>query len=402
VSGRALSPAAVLAARLDETGPLAVACSGGADSLLALWETLDWAKPHGRPVTALIVDHGLQEGSAAWAALTAQRAQALGAEAQILDWTGPKPATGLPAAARAARHRLLAEAARAAGARVIVTGHTGTDAAENAALGQGRLSEWSPSPAWPEGRGVFLLRPLLSLSRRAVRTRLEMLGAGWIDDPANIDPRHARVRVRKALGDEALAAPGERARSALAAGVEYSGGLLRLSRNALRNAPQAEARAVLSTAAVCAGGGSRLAPAGSLDRLCDRLAGEETFVATLCGSAIMADDDRVAFSRNAGDIERAGGSVLNGAVWDGRYDLCGRLPGPPAPLRGRARRLPPHERRALAVWPAAARASLPVILSQDGPPTCPILAEEEGPNWRWLVPARFAAACGLIAREGQL
>jgi tRNA(Ile)-lysidine synthase len=75
-------------------------------------------------VVSLTVDHQLQPASAAWTADAVAKARALGAEARALAWTGDKPATGLSAAARAARHALLADAARAAGARVLLLGHT--------------------------------------------------------------------------------------------------------------------------------------------------------------------------------------------------------------------------------------------------------------------------------------
>ena len=137
--------------RLDPASraPIAVAVSGGADSILALRRTMDWARAHSRSVIALSVDHRLQPQSAIWSVQACEAARALGAQAEVLTWRGAPPPTGLADAARTARHILLAEAARAAGATVIVTGHTASDNLENAALGQGALREWSPSPVWP-------------------------------------------------------------------------------------------------------------------------------------------------------------------------------------------------------------------------------------------------------------
>lgn len=388
--------------------PIAVALSGGADSLLALRLTLAWARQHGRGVIALIVDHGLQPQSAEWTAFAARTARALGAGARTLIWRGPHPATGLPAAARAARHRLLAEAARAAGARVIVTGHTASDAAENAVLGQGRLEEWSPSPAWPQGRGVFLLRPLLALSREAVRRRLAAEGAVWIDDPANTDRRHPRVRARQGLETTPASSLRNSTPSApLAAGAAFEGGGISLSRVEFRAAGPAARAQFTRAALVCSGGGSVIPRSASISRLCEAIAGPDDVTATLCGARVIASPERILVVRNAGDITRKGLAPLalaqgEAAVWDGRYALKAEGAGQILALRGRSRLPPPDQRRALLAWPAAARPALPLILRQDGTATCPILASGSGDEAQWLVPARFLGACGLITREGQL
>src|SRR5690606_9178284 len=89
------------------------------------------------------------------------------------------------------------------GARVILFAHTADDVAEGDRMRAegstlGRLRDWSPSPAWPEGRGLMLLRPMLDVSRSELRDWLRGQGADWIDDPANEDLRYARARARVA------------------------------------------------------------------------------------------------------------------------------------------------------------------------------------------------------------
>ncbi|HVY33064.1 MAG TPA: tRNA lysidine(34) synthetase TilS, partial [Caulobacteraceae bacterium] len=162
--------------RLDRQSraPLAVAFSGGGDSLALLILARAWAQGAGRPVLALTVDHGLQAQSADWTRRAAETAERLGVGFRALKWEGEKPAAGVPAAAREARHGLIAEAARRAGAEVILVGHTLDDQLENAlmrAAGQrlGALREWSPSPVWPQGRGLFQFRPLLAQRRADLR-----------------------------------------------------------------------------------------------------------------------------------------------------------------------------------------------------------------------------------------
>lgn len=193
--------------RLDpvSSAPIVVALSGGGDSLALLHLTMEWAEPRGRRVLALTVDHGLHPDSTRWTAEAGGKARALGAEWRALAWEGEKPATGIEARAREARHALLAEATRQAGTRVILLGHTADDVAEGEVMreadapGLGRLRQWSPSPAWPEGRGVFLLRPLLGIGRAELRSYLTDRGQTWLDDPANEDPIFARVRARQKL-----------------------------------------------------------------------------------------------------------------------------------------------------------------------------------------------------------
>ena len=235
--------------RLDPSPgrPLAVAYSGGGDSLAALVATLAWGQRHGRRVVALHVDHRLQDQSADWARLAEANARRLGAEFVRLAWTGDKPRHGLPAAARRARHALLAEAARAAGAAVVVLGHTAGDIleadlmrAEGASLGW--LREWGPSPVWPEGRDLFLLRPLLSLRRAEIRRRLAPLGLSWIEDPANADPASARAQARLRLGEADEPSPQQdrtaEAASRLALQAEFdAGGGLAIDRGLIAAAP---------------------------------------------------------------------------------------------------------------------------------------------------------------------
>jgi tRNA(Ile)-lysidine synthase len=382
--------------------PIAVAVSGGADSLLTLIETVGWARANGRSVTVLSVDHGLQFDSARWTAQAGEAAQQLGCGFQALAWTGDKPTHGLPAAARQARHILLADAARALGAKVIVTGHTGDDALENTALGLGPLSEWSPSPVWPQGRGLCLLRPLLAQRREAVRGRLAGLGWTWADDPANANPASPRIAARRRIaGTGDLPTPPDLAETAaLARAATFAGGGLRLPRSALRDAPPEARRRVVAAAATSCGGGQKPPLGDRADALAQRLAGLEAFTATLAGAKIIAEADRAVFVRNAGERARGGlAPIALPDVWDGRYEISGA--GRALALGGLIARLPADQRRALAAIPPAARASLPAIV-REGAVSCPVLAPVSNSDTHALVLGRFLTACGVYAHERDL
>jgi len=180
---------------LPRDAPVLVACSGGADSLaLAAAAALESSE---RPTGAVIVDHGLQVGSAEVADAAAARCRSWGLDPVIVMAVSPAqgPGAGGPeAAARHARRAALSAAADEVGARALLLGHTRDDQAETVLL---RLARGSGARALSGMAAVDGLwrRPLLDLPRDLVRASLEGVPA-W-SDPHNDDPRFARVRVRR-------------------------------------------------------------------------------------------------------------------------------------------------------------------------------------------------------------
>jgi tRNA(Ile)-lysidine synthase len=424
--------------RLDPGGsaPLAVALSGGADSLLTLLTAKAWAERHGRRLLALTVDHQLQAESAAWTRRCGEIAAGLGAGFRALSWDGPKPSTGLPAAARTARHRLLAEAAREAGAKVLLLGHTASDVAEGEVMRAegtniGTLREWGPSPAWPEGRALFCLRPLLGLTRDEVRTALAAAGRAWIDDPANEDVRYGRTRARTSLktphhpresGDPGVFGAGRiggrpadehRAQSSRKnLGPRFRGddGIMRGARAvtferagfAHLTLDLAADPAFLQILLLCISGGEIPARGSKVEALAHNV----PQAATLGGCKLARGDGQILVTRELGRVTPPPLHLTRNepAVWDGRFEITTDLAGLTiVPLKGLAARLPPAEHRALAAVPAAARPSLPAIVHPgDQTVTCPFLAEAPRVRVRALAAERFAAACGLIAHEAAI
>ncbi len=379
----------------DSRRPLAVGLSGGGDSLALTLIADAWAREAGREFLILTVDHGLQAESAAWTRACADVAARLGRPFRALAWTGDKPATGVPAAARLARHRLLADATRDAGAHVVLLGHTGDDLAEAAVMRAGGSTTpdprfWAPSPVWPQGRGVFLLRPLLATTRADLRAWLGARGESWIDDPANADPRYARSRAR-------LATPGDPAPTTVRGPLELArfatehAGIITLEAARLRAASPEEAHRFVALAAVCAGGGERLPATARTARVAAALQGPEPFTATLAGARIELSDGSVRFFREAGEAARAGLAPLRPpGVWDGRFEIAaGGVEV--RRLGGLMSRLPKPDQAMARAMPAAARGALPVLVEADGAVR---LAPLES-----LVGSRFRAAAGLVQRE---
>ncbi|MFZ0122291.1 MAG: tRNA lysidine(34) synthetase TilS [Pseudonocardiaceae bacterium] len=172
---------------------IAVACSGGADSLALAAATVHHAERLGLAVHGLVVDHQLQPGSAQVAQSAAQALRRLGATTVRVLQTTVDGLGGPEAAARRARYAALREAAPA-GALVLL-GHTLDDQAETVLLGLGRGSGPRSvagmrelDPPWG--------RPLLGVRRAVTVAACHALDlVPWID-PHNAQPRFQRVRLR--------------------------------------------------------------------------------------------------------------------------------------------------------------------------------------------------------------
>jgi tRNA(Ile)-lysidine synthase len=405
-------PVEALTRRLTQgaDAPVIVAFSGGGDSLALLLIAQAWAQGADRRLIAVTIDHRLQSAGAAWARWCAERAARLGVEHRVLAWEGPKPTTGLPAAARAARHGLLAEAACGEGAAVILMGHTADDVLEAAAMravGSTTPSPrtWAPSPVWPQGRGFFVLRPLLGLRRAALRAWLTARGETWIEDPANDDLRFARARARRALVGAAHPACAIRDRLGGAEQVTAGAGDLVIPRAHLQ---MPGARNLLATLLVCASGAAGPPRGARLDRLVAKLAGEEPLIATLAGARLEGDARDVRVLREPGEFRRreAGATPLPAdqpIVWDGRFEITAACEGLIVrPLGGLAARLPKVQAATLRTQHPLVRRTLPALVDPLGQVTCPVLAADSRARVRSLVLERFWAAAGLIEDEASI
>ena len=298
--------------RLAETGwPGAVAVSGGGDSVGLMHLLKGWAAKTRRPKpVVLIVDHGLQDGSAADARKVAGWARKAGLKAHVLTAKGVRPKADIEAAARTARLSLLGEFARKAGLATIYLGHTRDDQAETFLLrlargsgldGLSAMRMLSDLPV-PGIGGVRLARPLLGLGRKELRDWLTARDISWLEDPMNSEDRFARTKIRNLAG--ALAAAGlhperiagaadhlARAREALdlvtdavlARAVKPGNGVLLVDPVALAAAPRDVGLRALARLLMNVSGAPYRPRFEALERLFDRMAG-----GTLAGGATLS------------------------------------------------------------------------------------------------------------------
>ncbi len=175
-------------------GSRAVALSGGPDSLAlaALLAELG-------PLHAFIVNHGLRPEALREAKTVQRRARALGIKAHILHWTGDKPKTGVMAAARQARYRLIAEAAHKHGCNQVFLAHHADDQLETLAMRAAEGSGWqgmAGMPALFKLGNITFARPLLHVTKQQLVATCIARGLKAVDDPSNRNPRYTRARLR--------------------------------------------------------------------------------------------------------------------------------------------------------------------------------------------------------------
>ena len=182
---------------------IAVAVSGGPDSLALTLLLAEWATARDATVAAITVDHGLRPESASEAEQVGRwLAGRPNIRHSILRWQGPKPESAVQSAARDARYALLTEHCRAEGILHLCLAHQLDDQIETHRMRAARgssdygLAGMSAVRPW---RGIRLLRPLLGVPKAALLATLDARGQPWLEDPSNRNPAFERVRLRAEL-----------------------------------------------------------------------------------------------------------------------------------------------------------------------------------------------------------
>ena len=189
---------------------LAVAVSGGADSLALTLMLGEWCRRHDISLTAITVDHGLRTEAAAEARQVTDRLKHYDIAHVTLTWGGDKPHSNIQDQARRARYRLMGEWCRSHGVGKLFLGHHQDDQAETFLIrlfrgsGVDGLAAMKPQAAFPvsvPGMGT-VCRPLLTVPKDRLKATLRHMGQEWIDDPSNEDVSYTRIKIRNLLAEK--------------------------------------------------------------------------------------------------------------------------------------------------------------------------------------------------------
>jgi tRNA(Ile)-lysidine synthase len=323
---------------------IAVACSGGPDSLALTLLADGWARDRGGRATALIVDHAMRPESASEAAAVRERLITAGVEAVVLTRDGPDLKSDRQAAARRARYALMTEWCRQSGVLHLLLGHHQGDQAETLMLRLGRGSGVDGLAAMApisENAHLRLLRPLLGVPRDRLAAYLRSRGVDWVEDPSNEDAAFARVRLRRmlpGLGEEGLTEPRlaatarrmARARVALESAATgllarataiYPEGYAMLAHGELLAAPEEIGLRALARLLTCIGGGQHGPRLERLERLYEWLARGDGGGRTLAGCRIVRRGAGLVLVCREAAATGEAVPAADGAVWDGRFRL---------------------------------------------------------------------------------
>jgi len=323
VPGELIDSEAIFAP-LAEFRRVGLAVSGGPDSLALLLLAAEFAERHGVHERFVVysVDHALRPEAAGEVAYVVAAAGKLGFAARGLRWEGPKPATGVQQAARAARYGLIAAAMAADGAEILVTAHHLADQAETVLM---RLAHGSGLEGlrgmdyFADIAGLVVVRPLLGVDPADLARLVAASNLDPVEDPSNNDTEYERVRWRQllpqltALGLDArrLSRFADRMRDAdqalaqLAAAtdrrVDPAGGAGSISRAELARLPRAVAIRVMARLLDEIGGRQKPHDLAPVEALADRLRMEPALKRTsLHGCLVSSDGVTIFVTREVG------------------------------------------------------------------------------------------------------
>lgn len=324
---------------------LAVAVSGGSDSMALALLAKDYADAEGLSCKAFIVDHGLRSESAQEAQTVQARLNAQGIAADILTWQpDKKPVSDIQGRARDARYALLTAACREEKAAALLVAHHQEDQAETFLLRLARgsgVDGLSAMQVEAERDGVRILRPLLSVPKAQLSALCAEKGVVVVDDPSNEKDAFARVRIRRLLpllAEEGITAERlfktastmQRAKAALDEQVQAifktqargsAAGALELPRALFATQPEEIALRLLKSCLLHVGGGSFPPRLSRLLSLYRTLVAEKSSPVdkTFCGCRIQAAESVLFFREKEAASPPLTLDAAGTYLWDGRF-----------------------------------------------------------------------------------
>ena len=183
---------------------LAVAVSGGPDSLALAYLAKCYAIKNNIEVKYFIVDHKLRKESSSEAKTVKDILSTINVHCEILKWNGKKPSKNIQALARNKRYSLLADECKKNNIKHLLIGHHLNDLFENFLIrlvrgsGLNGLISFDKNTKYKD-KDLNILRPLLDLEKKDLLHISKEVFNFFVDDPSNINIDYKRTRIRSLL-----------------------------------------------------------------------------------------------------------------------------------------------------------------------------------------------------------
>lgn len=192
----------LLTPNINNSSDIAVAVSGGSDSLALSLLMAKFAEENNINLHCITIDHQLRLESSKEAEQTKELLAKYNIKHITISWTGDKPKANIQEKARIARYKLLTEYCQKHNIKYLCTGHQKNDQAENfiirAEHGSG-LYGLAGIPKLNEFNKIQIIRPLLDFSKNELIDFLNKNHINWCEDPSNQNEKFTRVKIRKFL-----------------------------------------------------------------------------------------------------------------------------------------------------------------------------------------------------------
>ncbi|MGH1350267.1 MAG: tRNA lysidine(34) synthetase TilS [Methyloligellaceae bacterium] len=337
---------------LEPYNSVALAVSGGADSIALMWLLKSWQETRQASqspypeIHILTVDHGIRPESQHEVLWVRQQAEKLGFPVEVLRWCGEKARSSIQEKARDARYQLMSEWCRARHIPAIITAHHLDDQAETLIMRLARGSGVDGLAAISNItylHDILLIRPLLEVPKQDLISYLNTLGAEWIEDPSNDNEDFERVRIRNALpalSDLGLQAPAiarsaKRVRRASTALDYYAKqhliqlcrlepeGYAVIDRNAVMGLPAEISLRCLTRIVHLVGGKVQAPSMQKMENLHEQLGSLQSEDASVSGCIVRQVRNTLLIAREVRRDNLQDQKLLSGAetLWDNRYRI---------------------------------------------------------------------------------
>ena len=183
---------------------LAVAVSGGPDSLALAYLTKCYSLKNKIKVRYYIVNHKLRKEATSEAEIVKKVLRKIDIQCKILNWNGKKPSNNIQATARDKRYSLLASECKKNNIKNLLLGHHLNDLFENFLIrivrgsGLNGLISFSKNTKY-RGQNLNIIRPLLNLEKKDLFYISNEVFSFSVNDPSNINKDYKRTRIRNLL-----------------------------------------------------------------------------------------------------------------------------------------------------------------------------------------------------------